>query len=99
MDSAPIQKGEVLGTATYSINGENYTSNILAAETITEDIDNAISFDISYIIKIIISLIAIIILFRVIRKINIYRSSIRTSRYRYIKKTNKRRKGKGKHAL
>ena len=40
VDSAPIQKGEVVGTATYSINGEDYVSNILASETLVQEIEN-----------------------------------------------------------
>ena len=40
VDSGPIQKGEVVGTVTYSINGEDYISNILASETLVQEIES-----------------------------------------------------------
>lgn len=70
VDSGPIQKGEVLGTATYSINGEDYTANILAAEALTqENQDNSNNpKTLINIITIILIIVIIIVLFKSFKK-------------------------------
>ncbi len=69
VDSAPIKKGEVVGTATYSINGEDYVANILASETLTQEPkDNNESFKAPISLIIIVLIIFIVIGFKAFRK-------------------------------
>lgn len=69
VDSVPVKKGEVVGTATYSINGEDYVTNILAAETLTQEFKNnneSLKMPISLII--IVLIISIVIGFKIFRR-------------------------------
>ena len=95
VDKAPIQQGEVIGTATYSINGEDYTSNLLAAETVGEDnIDKKSS--IYNIFKTIIVLFIVVIILNFIKRVNI----LNTKRSRkYTKRRKNSRYKKGRHSL
>ncbi len=96
IDTIPIEEGEVIGTATFSINGEDYKANILAAETVSEDVsESSNKFNIINIIEVIIAGIFIILTFSMLSKIKLNSRKTRKSRY---KKTTKAKK-RGKHAL
>ncbi len=59
--SAPISQGDVLGTVTYSINGVNYTSKLIASHDVNE------SYIIYYLILGLVILIIAVIIFLIIR--------------------------------
>lgn len=103
VDSAPIQKGEVVGTVTYKINGEKYTSNIMATETIEESIENLENNTNKTILEIIVvTIILIITIIFIIRKISKRRTPpiIYIDRgYRKVPKRRRLYSGKGKHSV
>ncbi len=98
VENVPVEKGDVVGTVTYKINGEEYKANLLAAETIGETENNTKETPIVFIIlKFFILLIAAIIIMRMFTRVRI--NSNRRSKRRYKKlpkrqQTYSRRKGK-----
>ena len=66
-DSAPISENEVMGTATYTVNGEKYTQNLLAAHTVVAQEDNTYIYLIIGLIVTLLTLISLI-LFMVLKK-------------------------------
>lgn len=96
VNSGTIQKGEVVGTATYSINGEDYTANILASETLIQEVGNNSENSKNSInaIIIILIIILIIVLFKYFKKKKT-RNDIKLLPAYIVKSSYK----KGKHSL
>lgn len=92
VDKAPVKQGEIIGTATYCINGENQTSNLLAAETIEESYINNDGYAIFNIIKVICAIIIFIIVVNILKRRNVKRK-----KEKYLCKIY--RSGRGKHSL
>lgn len=96
VDSGPIQKGEVVGTVTYSINGEDYTANILASETLMQEIGiNSENSKNSINVMIIILIVAIIIVLFKFFKRKKAKNDIKLLPAYVVKSSYK----KGKHSL
>ena len=95
----PIKKDEVVGTATYKVNGEEYKANLLAAETIEEDTttENNKNILIVTIIKIIISIILLVIIIKMFAKVKINKRN--KQRYKRINKKQHNYSRRGKHSI
>lgn len=96
VENVPIEKDDVVGTATYKINGEEYKSNLLAAETIEETNTNANS-TIFTILKTVILIISAIIIMKIFVGVKVGANKISKRRYKKMSKRKQKylvRKGK-----
>ena len=101
VENAPIEKGEVVGTATYKINGEEYTSNLLAAETIeATKADTKSNSSILTIIKIIILIAFAIIIMKMFIRVKVNSNKRAKCRYKKVPKNKQTySRGRGKHSI
>lgn len=100
VENTPIEKGEVVGTATYKINGEEYTSNLLAAETIEETkADTKSNSSIFTIIKIIILIAFAIIIMRMFIRVKINSNRRAKCRYKKVQRNKQTYSRRGKHSI
>ena len=101
VENAPIEKGEVVGTATYKINGEEYTSNLLAAETIeATKADTKSNSSIFTIIKIIILIALAIIIMKMFIRVKVNSNRRAKCRYKKVPKNKQTySRGRGKHSI
>ena len=101
VENAPVEKGEVVGTATYKINGEEYKANLVAAETIEETRDNVNENSSIYtILKTIILIISAVIILKMFTRIRI--CSSRRNKRGYKKVTRRKQThsiSRGKHSI
>ena len=101
VENAPVEKGEVVGTATYKINGEEYKANLVAAETIEETRDNVNENSSIYtILKTIILIISAVIILKMFTRIRICSSRRNKRGYKKVtRRTQTHSISRGKHSI